>query len=151
MNDKDKYYHRTGQIRVNFPIVKVFPLLCPKREEEWIPEWECEVIFSKCGYNEEGAIFKTTKAYGTELYWYTISYDMAAGKVDFLITANGLFLFRFSIGVIKNGKEGCVLTFDQTFTPLTKEGESLIQQYKNENFNERLSRLERFMTEYLSR
>jgi hypothetical protein len=45
---------RTGTIHVKATIEEVFPLLCPKREEEWIPGWECETIWSTTGYNEEG-------------------------------------------------------------------------------------------------
>jgi len=53
---------------------KVFPPLCPKNEEEWIPGCECETIRSASGYNEEGAVFPTTKPHGTELYWNTLEY-----------------------------------------------------------------------------
>jgi hypothetical protein len=74
-------------------------LLCPKREEEWIPELECDVILSNSGHNEEDAIFRTVKPYGTELYWYTITYKLARRKVEFLITASHLYTVRFTVDV----------------------------------------------------
>jgi hypothetical protein len=50
-------FTRNGVIHCKAAVEEVFPLLCPKREEEWIPDWECETIWSNSGYNEEGAIF----------------------------------------------------------------------------------------------
>ena len=70
-------FAREGVIDIRASLEDVFPLLCPKREEQWIPGWECETIWSHSGYNEEGAIFRTTKPYGTELYWTTLQCDIA--------------------------------------------------------------------------
>ena len=53
-------YRRTGIIHCAAKVEDVFPLLCPKREEEWIPGWKCDTLWSRSGYNEEGAIFRTT-------------------------------------------------------------------------------------------
>ena len=57
MQFKATQFEREGVIHSKGTVEEVFPLLCPKREEEWIPGWECETIWSKSGYNEEGAIF----------------------------------------------------------------------------------------------
>jgi hypothetical protein len=150
MTDFIKQYRRTGKFSVQASIEKIFPLLCPKREEEWIPGWECEVIQSKSGYNEEGAIFKTEKAFGSELYWYTITFDINTGVVDFLISASSLFMFRFNI-LVRANENGCILTFTHTFTPLSDSGKLLIEQFKTEDFNSRLQKLSEFMTKYLDR
>jgi len=36
---------------------KIFPLLCPAAEYDWIENWDCELVFSRSGVNEEGCIF----------------------------------------------------------------------------------------------
>jgi hypothetical protein len=143
------HYVRTGQFSVQAPIIDIFPLLCPKREEEWIPGWECEVIFSNSGYNEENAIFRTVKPYGTELYWYTITYDLARRKVDFLITASHLYAFRFTIDVHSLTPDNTILTFTQRFTPVSADGVSLVEQYRQENFQARLQKLGELMSHFL--
>ncbi|WP_415396964.1 hypothetical protein [Sulfurimonas sp. CS5] len=38
---------------------KLFPLLCPTAEFDWIDGWHCEVIYSQSLYQEYNAIFKT--------------------------------------------------------------------------------------------
>jgi len=36
----------------------VFPLLCPVRESEWLPDFKANVIYSSTGVSEDGAIFE---------------------------------------------------------------------------------------------
>jgi hypothetical protein len=38
---------------------KIFPLLCPTTELDWLPGWNCELIHSQSGYAEPNCIFKT--------------------------------------------------------------------------------------------
>jgi len=38
---------------------KVFPLLCPVREYEWIEPWNCEVLHSDSGIAEKNCVFRT--------------------------------------------------------------------------------------------
>jgi hypothetical protein len=142
-------FKRTGIFHCKASVEEVFPLLCPKREEEWIPGWECETIWSNSGYNEEGAIFRTLKPYGTELYWTTLQYNINSKVVDFLITAPHLFMFRFNIDVQVNGVDLLAITFRQTFTSISEEGNALLKRYESEDFGERLKSLEEFMRRYL--
>jgi len=142
-------YVRSGQFIVQAPIKDIFPLLCPKREEEWIPGWECDVICSNSGYNEENAIFRTLKPYGTELYWYTITYDLARRKVEFLITACHLYSLRFTIDINIMASDENILTFTQRFTSVSEGGISMIEQYGQEDFQARLQRLGELMSHYL--
>lgn len=38
---------------------EVFPLLCPVREYDWIPQWSCNMVFSESGVAEDLCVFKT--------------------------------------------------------------------------------------------
>jgi hypothetical protein len=142
-------YTRYGIIQCKATVEEVFPLLCPKKEEEWIPGWECETIWSNSGYNEEGAIFKTVKPYGTELYWTTLQYDINSKIVDFLLTAPRLYMFRFKIEIHVSSDNLLSITFTQTFTSISEEGNILLKRYRSEDFGERLKNLEEFMNRYL--
>jgi hypothetical protein len=145
-----KRFTRNGVIRCKATIEEVFPLLCPKREEEWIPGWECETIWSNSGYNEEGAVFRTTKPYGAELYWTTLRYDIQSKIVDFLITAPHLYMFRFKIEIQEVGDGSLSITFTQVFTSISDEGNALLKGYEREDYKQRLKQLEHFMNSYLA-
>jgi len=150
MKFKAVQFSRKGKIYSKATIPEVFPLLCPKKEEEWIPGWECETIWSKSGYNEEAAIFRTTKPYGTELYWVTLRYDLNSKIVDFLITAPYLFMLRYRITLKEGKKRSVVIIFSQVFTSISEQGNVFIKRYKKDNFNEKMNNLEDLMNRYLS-
>jgi len=140
---------RNGVIHCKASVEEVFPLLCPKKEEEWIPGWECETIWSSSGYNEKGAIFRTIKPYGTELFWTTLQYDISSKVVDFLLTAPRLYMFRFKIEIHANGDGLLAITFTQVFTSISEEGNIFLRRYGSEDFEGRLKSLEEFMFRYL--
>jgi hypothetical protein len=149
MQFKAAQLSRNGIIHCKATVEELFPLLCPKREEEWIPNWECETIWSNSGYNEEGAIFRTLKPYGTELYWTTLQYDINNKVVDFLLTAPRLFMFRFKIELSPNDEGLLAIKFTQVFTSISDEGNVLIERYRGEDYQGRLQDLERFMNKHL--
>lgn len=41
------------------PRERVFPLLCPVREYEWIEPWRCEMVYAASGVAEAGCVFRT--------------------------------------------------------------------------------------------
>jgi hypothetical protein len=53
----------------------VFPLLCPVREYEWIPDWRCEMVYSDSGVAEKDAIFHTREILGMRAVWTCITYE----------------------------------------------------------------------------
>ena len=38
---------------------KIFPLLCPTCEYDWIDTWKCRMIYSDSGHAELDCVFKT--------------------------------------------------------------------------------------------
>lgn len=52
---------------------EVFALLCPSREADWIPGWDCELIFTESGYAEEHCVFRTEEstAFGPGLWVFS--------------------------------------------------------------------------------
>jgi hypothetical protein len=50
---------------------RVFPLLCPEREKQWLPGWNARWIYSASGLAEPGAVFATrgTAGHQTEVIW----------------------------------------------------------------------------------
>jgi hypothetical protein len=53
---------------------RVFPLLCPEREKEWLPGWDARMLFSASGVAERGAVFETRNEAGRTL-WIVTEYD----------------------------------------------------------------------------
>jgi hypothetical protein len=51
----------------------LFPLLCPAREADWIPGWDCELVYTDSGHAEENCIFETEESntVGDGLWMFT--------------------------------------------------------------------------------
>jgi hypothetical protein len=145
---QSKVLNRKGTFHINGSLNEIFPLLCPKREEDWIPGWQCETIYSESGYNEEGAVFRTTKAYGTELYWTTLQYDSERKYIDFLLNAPRLFNCRFTFSLVEDDT-GMTALVSQSFTSLSGEGSALVERISQEDLQERLDSLELHINHYL--
>ena len=43
-------------------VEELFPLFCPAREADWIPDWDCELVYTDSGYVEKDCIFKTDES-----------------------------------------------------------------------------------------
>jgi hypothetical protein len=54
---------------------RIFPLLCPVREYDWIPDWSCEMLYSKSGVAERDAIFATRMMPGRKALWCCVAYE----------------------------------------------------------------------------
>ena len=52
---------------------RIFPLLCPVREYDWLPDWECRLIYSETGVAELGAVFQTDREADDGLDTWVIS------------------------------------------------------------------------------
>lgn len=72
----------------------VFPLLCPVREYDWIPDWRCTMVHSTSGVAELGCVFRRD---GGET-WITTRYEPPTA-IDYAIvspTTASLLAFRLS-------------------------------------------------------
>jgi hypothetical protein len=76
---------RTARFMVPAEPAEVFPLLCPVLEYDWIPDWRCEMIYSKSGAAELGAMFKTRiLPFGRE-HWTCVRYEPPK-RIEYLFT-----------------------------------------------------------------
>ena len=55
---------------------KVFPLLCPVREADWLDGWQYNMIHSTSGLVEKGAVFSTPHHDKNETVWMVTNYDL---------------------------------------------------------------------------
>ena len=72
-------------MRIAAPPERVFPLLCPVREAEWLEGWadELEIIHCGTGYAEDGCVFRTRVPGRPETVRMITRHDPIAGVVEF--------------------------------------------------------------------
>jgi hypothetical protein len=105
------------------PADRVFPLLCPVREYEWIEGWSCQLVHTSSGLVEEGCVFVThpSDAEGT-ITWVTTVHDPAARRVAFVRVTEGRRAVRMALHVEPLGAERCRLHIAYDVTGIDTAG-----------------------------
>jgi hypothetical protein len=75
---------------------RIFPLLCPVREYEWIPGWRCEMLYSDSGVAERNAVFLRPEAFGKRAVWCCIVYEPPR-LIEYLVVLGLGMVTRLSI------------------------------------------------------
>jgi hypothetical protein len=107
---------------IHAPAGKVFPLLCPVKEYDWIDNWHCRIFFTRSGTNEEGCIF-TEGIMGPVLAgsavnstWITNCYDEEKHHIQFVIFVQDLAVVRYDVTLDDgdSGRTRVVMDFEIT-------------------------------------
>ncbi len=136
---------------IDAPPERVFPLLCPVREAEWLDGWTYELLHSRSGFAEEGCVFRTPPEGEPETIWIVTRHDPASGVVEFARVTAGLVATRLVIRVRPDGgsRSSVAITYD--FVPTSPAGERLVEErHAPERFRDAMRWWERSMNHFLA-
>lgn len=138
---------------------QVFPLLCYKREYEWIPGWNCKQIYSKSGVMEKGCVFVSYLQnldhwshlkQALEMYWYVSVHDAENYYIEAVDYVNDLFVLKFSIKLIDEGNGKTTAVFRHEYTGLNEDGNVFVEKVMTEElYNSQQQFLEKCMNHFL--
>ena len=109
-------------IRLNGSVADVTPLFGPVREAEWAPHWSPRFIYPAEAVQREGAVFATTTAHGADRFWLLTTYDVANGRVDYVVMAPAFTANEIKIRVVPDGEQRCKATITYRRSALAPEG-----------------------------
>jgi hypothetical protein len=145
---------------------KVFRLLCPVREADWIPGWHYQLIYSESGVAELGCVFTThDSAVESEKYssrgdqrgdrspvatWICTEYDPAAFRVAYIWIKPGLVATELWIQLTaaENGATSSHIHF--RYTGLSPEGNRQVESYDRQWFEAKMHGWETAINHYLA-
>ena len=120
---------------------RVFPLLCPVREYEWIPGWSCDLIHSDSGVAEEGCIFQTTfPGEGLEV-WVITRHDPENHLFQVLRFIEGSRVVRVDVSLTSADGVSTTLLWKQTITALNDAGNEYVDTFSDEAQRARMNLL----------
>jgi hypothetical protein len=134
--------------RINARPEKVFPLLCPVREYEWIDGWTCDIVYSESGVAENNCVFKTSFPDRGEATWVVSKYDPKRFAVEFVIYHADRFIEKLDITLLENDDKVTSARWVRTFTGLSQEGNEFITNYVTEHLDDRMKRIEESLNHY---
>jgi hypothetical protein len=109
-------------IGLNGSVADVTPLFGPVREAKWASDWSPRFIHPSEGAQQEGVVFTTTDRPGTERFWLLTKYDVAKGRVEYVIFTPGLTASEIKISIVSKGERHCKATITYRRSALTAEG-----------------------------
>lgn len=126
----------------------IFPLLCPVREYDWIPTWDCDLVYTASGVAEEGCVFQTRKGEGGTDTWIVSRFEPPR-RISF-IRVNALRTIRYDI-VLEPGADGSTtLRWRQEITALSADADAHVAAQSQDAFTEQIGMVERMLEHYLA-
>jgi len=128
---------------------RVFPLLCPTREYDWIDTWKCRMVYSQSGHAELDCIFKTDfPADGPEDTWVVSRYEPPL-LIEF-VRVNSLRAIRYTISLRETAAAATEADWHQVVTGLSDEGNAVVRGLDETAFIQRMEALEKLLNHYLA-
>lgn len=147
-NFKAKRYFLSAQQQLNSKPEKIFPLLCPTREYDWIETWKCELICSESGFAELDCIF-TTHFPGDEKETWVVDRYEPNKLIEFIRVCQSRVI-RYSIELTDNKNGTTSALWKQTITTLNEAGDSFAAGLTEIDFNRKIMKLEQMLNHYLT-
>lgn len=119
---------------------RVFPLLCPVREYEWLEDWKCELLYSASGVAEDGCLFRTSLHTHEPMTWIVNRYE-APARIEFACFIPGSHTMRLKLRLCARG-EGTSLTWTREFTATDTAGDEWVAAYTEQEHRTMMVKLE---------
>lgn len=127
---------------------KVFPLLCPVREADWIDGWDPLVVFSQSGIAEPDCVFLTEESPSNAI-WYITRHEPSNGFVEMIKITPTVTVCRLTIQLlpVEGGSEA---TITYAHTSLGPEGDTYVASFTEEHYQQFMRDWEARINHYLS-
>jgi hypothetical protein len=130
------------------PLNKVFPLLCPVREYEWIDLWRCEMLHSDTGIAAKNCVFSTRfPGESSDDVWVINRYEPNT-RIEF-VRVKTLRVMCLSITLTENRDGATVAVNDQILVGLTEQGNQALDSMA-ESFSFEMRMGEAMLNHYLT-
>ncbi len=127
---------------------KVFPLLCPVREADWIEGWDPPVVYSQSGVAETDCVF-ITEASPSNAIWYITRHEPGDGFVEMIKITPAVTAGKLTIQ-LRPVKDGSQATITYTHTSLGPEGDTYIASFTEEYYQQFMRDWEARINHYLA-
>lgn len=111
---------------------RVFPLICPVREAEWLDGWRYQMIRSESGLAEDGAVFATPGDGEADTIWIITRHDPAHHVVEFTRFTPDSRACVLRIGMRPDGQDRSFVDIAYTYTTLSPAGDAFVEKAVSE-------------------
>jgi len=116
------------------PPSRVFPLLCPVREAEWLEGWDPPAVFSESGVAEPDCVFLTAADPGHAI-WYITRHEPGNGFVEMLKITPAVTACRLTIR-LRPAAGGSEPTIRYSHTSLGPAGDAFVASFTEDHYRQ---------------
>lgn len=127
---------------------RVFPLLCPVREADWIEGWVPLSVISASGVAEADCVF-ITPASPHNAIWYITRHEPENGFVEMLKITPQLTACRLSIQ-LRPVPAGAEADITYTHTSLGPDGDAFVDSFTEAHYRQFMQDWEKRINHYLT-
>ena len=139
---------RKAVLHLHAPPAKVFPLLCPERERDWIAGWDYTMVYSQSGYAEPGCVFTTTLPDEGMTIW-TFTEHVPDRRVVISGVTPGLMSVHWEMDLSEPTPGDTDLAATWTVTGLSEEGNRFVDTQLDERFSGLMGMIGQSLDHYL--
>ncbi|WP_461211344.1 SRPBCC family protein [Desulfocurvus sp. DL9XJH121] len=141
-------FARATPIVLAAPPAAVFPLLCPTREYDWIPHWQCDLRHSDSGFAERDCVFETDFPGRGREVWVCTRHEPPR-QVEYVRWSSLGLLRRLTLTLLDHGDGGTAIVWEVAATALTPSGETLLDELAHGGYQEEVEGIARMLSHYL--
>lgn len=146
---KARHVTRSYEQTIYADPARVFDLLCPVKEAEWLDGWDCTLLHSESGLAEEGCVFLFRQAGEEDTIWMITRRDVQNREIEFVRTTPESRIARLNITVDQNTATASTVKITYVITALCEAGNEFLKAFTQENFEAAMQFWEASMNYYL--
>ena len=131
------------------PPERVFPLLCPVREIEWVPDWDPDLVLSNSGVAEADCVFVTPGS-PSKAIWVITHYDPEGFRLEMIKVVPNHTVSKLEIALTPDGTDGTTAEVAYAYTSLGPEGDAFLDELTEEWYQGFMEEWENALNHYLS-
>jgi len=136
------------EMHIPAPADRVFPLLCPAREREWLPYWHCHMVYSKSGRAEAGCVFETDFPDRGDMTWVVTKYDPPK-EIQYTVFKPESHVWNLEIFLKPMDSSLTHILWRHTFTGVSPGGNQFLSEYSDETHRLHLNFIEKALIHFL--
>ena len=146
---KAKHITRSYEQTINADPARVFDLLCPVKEAEWLEGWDYTLLHSESGLAEEGCVFLSRQEGEKDTIWMITKRDVQNREIQFVRATPESRIARLTIAVGEKAANLSQVKITYVITALCEEGNTFLETFTQENFETAMKFWEASMNYYL--
>jgi len=144
-----RHITRSFEQTINADPSRVFDLLCPVREAEWLDGWDYTLLHSESGLAEEGCVFLSRQEGEKDTIWMITKRDVQNREIEFVRATPESRIARLTIAVDEKEAQVSKVQITYVITALCEEGNIFLEAFTEENFEAAMKFWEKSMNYYL--